>query len=366
MFLDFQIIKKKKILIYDSESIEWFKKILKKKDYNIYYNRWFTKNRKEKINFWILLNTLIHFKYNNLQSFKEQYKKNYINCASPKVIITLIDTNPAFYLLKKEFPEIKTIAVQNGVRVSNDFDIFKKQKKIFKDLRCDYFFVFSKIIANRLSKYIKSNYIISGSFKMNHVGIKKYKRKNKILYISQTPFKSNLGIEKYEKLIIKLLYKICKKKKLKMDICCKKNMKKKLLAEFRFLKSDSVIESKGQKSYEIIQKYKLNIFKNSTLGFESLAIGEKTFSVPAGCFDKNWKKNKHLRQPEKFGYPLDLSNSGYCWENELIENKIEKKIFNIIKLKKKQWEKINLKYNKFISYNKNNSILKKILHNHIF
>ena len=40
-----------------------------------------------------------------------------------------------------------------------------------------------------------------------------------------------------------------------MDICCKKNMKKKLLAEFRFLKSDSVIESKGQKSYEIIQKY---------------------------------------------------------------------------------------------------------------
>ena len=74
MFLDFQIIKKKKILIYDSESIEWFKKILKKKDYNIYYNRWFTKNRKEKINFWILLNTLIHFKYNNLQSFKEQYK----------------------------------------------------------------------------------------------------------------------------------------------------------------------------------------------------------------------------------------------------------------------------------------------------
>ena len=57
---------------------------------------------------------------------------------------------------------------------------------------------------------------------MNHVGIKKYKRKNKILYISQTPFKSNLGIEKYEKLIIKLLYKICKKKKLKMDICCKK------------------------------------------------------------------------------------------------------------------------------------------------
>ena len=88
-----------------------------------------------------------------------------------------------------------------------------------------------------------------------------------------------------------------------MDICCKKNMKKKLLTEFRFLKSDSVIESKGQKSYEIIQKYKLNIFKNSTLGFGHL-LWRKTFSVPAGCFDKNWKKNKHLRQPEKFGYHL--------------------------------------------------------------
>ena len=62
-----------------------------------------------------------------------------------------------------------------------------------------------------------------------------------------------------------------------MDICCKKNMKKKLLAEFRFLKSDSVIESKGQKSYEIIQKYKLITFKNPHLVSSHLLLEKKPF-----------------------------------------------------------------------------------------
>ena len=61
---------------------------------------------------------------------------------SPKIIITFMDTNPSFYLLKEnlDIKNFKTICIQNGQRHKKNFSNFKKNLKF-----CDYFFIYYEI-----------------------------------------------------------------------------------------------------------------------------------------------------------------------------------------------------------------------------
>ena len=124
MFLDFSFLKKRNILIYDGVSLTILKHIIFKEKFNVYFNRW------EKLNFWVLVLTLLKFNYRNISEIKKHYKKNFISLCAPKVIITFIDNNPSFYELKSIYPEAITISIQNGVRKSNDLRMFNKKKKI--------------------------------------------------------------------------------------------------------------------------------------------------------------------------------------------------------------------------------------------
>ena len=44
------------------------------------------------------------------------YYIEYIKICNPKILITFIDNNLIFYKLKKYFPNIYFISVQNGIR----------------------------------------------------------------------------------------------------------------------------------------------------------------------------------------------------------------------------------------------------------
>ena len=71
---DFNKIKQK-FLVYDAMSLPGIKLLLKKNNYNIYYNRYENK-------FLVLLKTIFSF---NL--IMRNYKINYIKSANPKIII---------------------------------------------------------------------------------------------------------------------------------------------------------------------------------------------------------------------------------------------------------------------------------------
>ena len=351
MFLDFSFLKKKDVLIYDGASLAIFKYIFTKNKYNVYFNRG------EKINIWIFLTTIVQFKFKNYFELKKQYKINFISACSPKVIITFIDNNPSFYELKNLFPHVITISIQNGARNSNDLKIFNRKK----NYTCDYFFVFSKSHRKFFSKIIKSNYIDSGSLKMNYYNKRNFKRKNEILFISQTA-NSAKTIERIEKYIIKNLINICKRNKIIFNILCKKNIKNILSNEIRDIKPENILESDGNFfSYEIIQKYNLKIFLNSTLGLESLAIGEKSYSIPLGCYKKHVNKFRLEKKVEKFGFPLKLPEQGYCWDNDFIHSRVEQKLVHLFNLKYSRWNRIHNKKKKFMNYDKKNTKLKNIL-----
>ena len=88
------------------------------------------------------------------------------------------------------------------------------------NLECDYFFVINKRSEIMFSKFIKANYIRSGSFKSNMCIINKLNKFNKnINYISQySDDKLNLknNFNKIEEIVVKNLVNFCEKIKYKM------------------------------------------------------------------------------------------------------------------------------------------------------
>ena len=111
--------------------------------------------RKESINLYIVIITL--FK-SGLNQFVRNYFKNYIEIVKPKIVITFIDNNFRFFLLKKDYPKAKYICIQNGSRDENFFKELKKYYDLNKNLEIDYFFVFNEIMQKKLLPYIKSKY----------------------------------------------------------------------------------------------------------------------------------------------------------------------------------------------------------------
>jgi len=112
---------------------------------------------------------------------------NFLQYYKPYLLLTFIDNDLRFYLLKKYFSKIYFVSIQNGIRGAY-FDFFglPNLKKIseLKNFSCDYLFVFNNYVKLEYQKYIDAKIITCGSYKNNKVLDKKY-IKNGIAFISQ-------------------------------------------------------------------------------------------------------------------------------------------------------------------------------------
>ena len=111
---DFKKVKKEKLLIFDSLSLELVSKFKKFEILDVRY---------KVFNFWLLLENFLNLKF----TFKD-YILAFISKVNPKVVLTFIDNYLFFYELKNYFPEVKFIAVQNGNRHKSELDDFKTHK----------------------------------------------------------------------------------------------------------------------------------------------------------------------------------------------------------------------------------------------
>ena len=354
---------KKKILIYDAGGIEYFDKLFFKKDYEIFHNRY------EKINFFILAKVFIK---SGLSNIKKNYKYYYISYVSPKVIITFVDNNPGFYLIKEKFPEIIFISIQNGIR--NNIDFLDLKKKVKKNKRlADYVLTLSKNFINKYKEIFNCQITNIGSFKLNFFSKKNISLAKDILFISQNS--KNISLRKIvlnEVIIIKTLLNYCNQNNLKLDILLKgkKNILDHFQKEFNLEQNSClnfITRKNSFENYNIIKNYKLIFFLNSTLGFEALALGKKIVSIPFGCNNKKWCKKNNIRYLEKFGYPGKFKNQGFFWSNQFNKNILYKLLDRVIAVTHFRWKEI-LKINKcsdLISYDYKNSILKKIIKKYV-
>ena len=110
-----------------------------------------------------------------------------------EVFISDLDNNENLYKLKKN-KKINVLLIQNGGRVHiflfGVYDIFETLKKN-QDFEVDDFIVFGENIKNKYKEYVKANYHILGSYRLNffnqnfNINKQDIKNINSITYISQ-------------------------------------------------------------------------------------------------------------------------------------------------------------------------------------
>jgi len=339
---------KKKILLFDGFHSDILREIIKQ-DFDI------LKVRDDKvIYFWIFLKQIIFldFRFNT-------YCKNYIKFISPKILITLIDTNIDFYILKNNFRNIQFISIQNGVRT---LDWFKsKRVKISKNLKCDHIFVFNKHYLKEYQKIIDSNYHVMGNFKNNIVELNKTKNNKNFLLISELGFGFNneIYMNNNKKLFNFInLYMLKNNKKIYILLKSKNTFlqQKEIYYYKKIFQSNCIFQksSEWKESYKILDKFQNIIFMWSTLGYEAIARKKKIVA-----FSPNRVKGYKYH----FGWPATYKkNYNFFTPRNFTYIEIARVLDRISKCSQVNWEKQYYKTIKDQFYlDKNNSKLKKII-----
>ena len=100
----------------------------------------------------------------------ENYARQFIKVAKPKLILTFIDNFPPYYLLKSEFPNTEIWLIQNGIRSErNDLFGLLKSVSVGANNHVDKMYVFGPAIGKKYLEYISGETVIHGSFKNNLV-----------------------------------------------------------------------------------------------------------------------------------------------------------------------------------------------------
>lgn len=357
------------VIIYDRNGLELLEPYLMGKSHVTF------STRGESINLYVLLKSMLNSNFWNLKSF-DSYITTYIQCVAPKVVITFTDNDSRFYLISKQFPSIKTIMIQNGARsISGDvFDHLKHSDKF----RVDYILSMNVSVGEKYLEYMQGQVIPIGSFKNNMC--KKVNRieEDQVLFISQwaeKPFDSSviyfendgtpIEYEEFfavERLVLNFLQKWCDRNSKQLVILGRELETKKdelqyylnLLPvnSFKFLPQIDFLSN-----YHELDKSKIVVFVDSTLGYESIGRANRTASFA-------WRRLSNSRQLVRFGWPLELEPEGVFWSSEVSESNFNKIMDYLNTVSESEWKNVVEKYQKMhMEYDPGNSILSNLLKN---
>lgn len=310
------------------------------------------------------------------KNLKTRYIDRYIKYVNPKVIITFIDNNSDFYLIKSRHPKIITVLIQNGIRTKYSEPFVSKSNSNY---HVDHMFLFGKNICNEFSKIIKGNTYPIGSFKNNY-----YKKNtenniniNAIAFISTyteiDSFRigdelfSSFDFMKVENELLSFLIKFCKENNKTINIVLRnrpENNLKIYLQELEFYKSIFVFHNfenyqidNKLSSYEIVDKSYIVIGVDSTLLYESISRGKKTLIFSA-------RKLYNNLDTYNFGWPGFYDDFGFFWANKFNEIIFNQFVHQIFKIQDERWEESLELLNYFtdiMNYDSDNSLFRKII-----
>ena len=377
--LSFLLPKQNKILIYDNNNFQYYKNFLKNYKYEILYIR------KEKINFPILIKSIIK---NGFKELNYNYKLEYINYVNPKFIITMTDNDLDF--LNYRFNDKIKIAIQNAYRKETFpflFSYLNYEKK--KKYNLDYIFCFNTSVGKVYKKLLNAKPIVIGSLKNNSVSLSKSKSKKPIAFISQfrmtlkknikymfsyDQFKVNLtsyyfnkknftnittnNFYKDDENVLNSLLKYLGKRKINLHIIgvlkkqqiFEEDYYKKICKgfDYKFIKNNY-----NNKSYKILKNYKIIVGVDSTMLYEALAQKKKVgfFSV---------RKSSFKNHNGYFGYPYNKRAKGEYWSSSSNYNEISRVLKNLFKSSSAKYNKSMKQYLKNLTYydNKNKKFSK--------
>lgn len=355
--------KKKEILIFDQTGYEILKNALDLNSAQVS----FCSTRLEDFNLSVFMRVIL----NRRLSYKS-YLKQYIKLVNPKIVLTFIDNNLFFYQLKKDFPHIKFISIQNGYRFLNDEMLTTLYNNKIKKTHylSDFYFVFNKQMKKLIERYIDTNCVVAGSLRNNKFLIKK----------SNDNFNGNIGFisrftlaiskslyEKNEKNPDYLVHKFSSKLLCNTAEYCKRYDKKlfilttraslleqekkyyeKILQNYQY---EYLIKENELDSYHNLLKVDILISPSSTLGSEALGRGLKVLSFSE---DKILGSN--------FGWPFIQNLQGPFFSNNYEYANLYKMLNYIEKLSFEKWKELLDNYSDYTCFfDYDNEIIKKLI-----
>jgi len=361
----FTLPKKKKIIIYDENSVSFFKDIFNQHDFYILHTR------NHIIYPFILIKS---FFIHKLKWNTYKYNVEIINFIRPKLVITHNDNESFFWKIKSFVDKnIKTIFIQNGYRTyTNDiFEHVDAPNFNKKDHYVDYFFVFSESMKNKYLEYLNGNGIVLGSFKNNRTPIKKnYENKKDILFISEfaSPryFDPPCPLERYwkpENFHLPIVKKFAVDNNLKLKILGKLhrdpiNRKEENIFFENILGNDNweYVESNyHNECYTKVDQAKIIVYISSTLGYEAIARGIPTAALCSRQFVEG-------QEDLFFAWPSKLPNKNLFSTNSHNESETLKILNYLNNIKNGEWSNATKHlYKYFMHYDKNNSAFYNVL-----
>jgi len=299
----------------------------------------------------------------------QNYAVRYIKIVEPKLIVTFIDNFPAFFQLKKQFPKIQTMLIQNGIR-SERGDLFGKllEELQLEGNHVDHMFVFGSAVGLIYNKYISGNIIPIGSFKNNLVKLNGTKSRS-IAYISTyrpgisgefiVPDSAPDNPVTYEQITVRrettiiFVAEYCRANNLELiivgkdeDFVAENLYYQKLLKDYSWTLKP---RKTAMNSYGVIDNSEIVVFTSSTLGYEALARGIKTAAllIDAKLLDAD---------ALKFGWPVKVKDDGKFWTHQFDEKRFGEILDYLLTVSDANWDEIRSEtIREIICYDENNS-----------
>ena len=332
--------KSSELLIFDKQSLSYLKLFLKDQ-FEIYYARG------EIVNVYVLIFTLIN---NGLRGVRKNYKFNYFKFVNPKFIITAIDENYQFYLLKDQYKKPVYISFQRAFKTNSFFKSINKMKKENPKLRfkADYIFVLGKNDEIKLPKFLEGKFHISGNLinnKFSNIIRSKQKKIKELCFISSLkPIRNNNVKKHWDYKLFLLVKKFCINNDIKLIFLSKSPVyEKSYFKSLYSLKGSKYIPNKTKKlTYQTVNNSQFVVFSRTSLGHEVIAKGKKGF-----CFIKNFPA---------IDYHTKYHKEGFYWSNKINYNQLDKNLKRIFKLSQKTWLKeVNAEIAQMTKYDPNNN-----------
>ncbi len=289
-----------------------------------------------ELNFWVLFRCLLTAKFQ-----MKSYMAAVIKTQQPRVVITFIDNDPTFYLLKSLNASPVYIAVQNGLR-HNYAHAYRSgfvdhlanaggKDQLVADLIC----TFGKGSSLFFENHIHAKTLVTGNLKNNLLDLDEPKRPDfDIVFMSQhAPFditnseetiylnNSSVSIHKFyeiEGTVAKFLAQFCTDHSLRFAVSGKRGVEDVFEQEFFSKAIDNLPfiflpRISGHSSYVNAFNAKLVVVIDSTIGYELLSRGRKVAFFSARRIGESRVVGED--RDTCFGYPNVYPDNGVFWTN---------------------------------------------------
>ena len=302
------------------------------------------------------------------------YAVAYLQLIQPKLAVTLIDTTPFFYRLKDDFPDLTTIAVQNGWR---SFETQRDFEAESAELRVDHLLCFGEVSRDLYSQSIQGNFHLVGSFRSNKVPVNPSNDSRTIALISTLRSKVQLDelvptyagsrevgyAEIFERrlTLAKYIAEFCRDHSLSLVVLGKDPDDERERSLYSSALSDFDIDWDFRSRRQLLSNYgqlnevRIAVSTSSSLGYEALGRGIRTAFF---MLDPEVTGN----YGDRFGWPEPLEDAGEIWANFLDREKTHDVLSRLHMMSDNEWVELRRRYvPRMITSDPGNTVLRSLV-----